>query len=67
VTLVEAIVVVAALVVAGAVAIVHGSLEPALAGILGAAIGYGGGRTLSPNSEPAPAETVTSFKGAPDA
>lgn len=63
----ETIVVVAALAVAGAVAIVNKTIDPVLAGLLGAAIGYGGKGLV--NSAPAINSQVprsTTFKGAPE-
>lgn len=52
-TVIEGIVVGTAI-VAGTVASILGHLEPPLVGLLGVAVGYGGGRTVSsiPSSEP---------------
>lgn len=72
-SVVEAIVVAVALIVAGAVSILHGSIEPVLAGLLGTAIGYGAkGAVTSVQEEkrfvtPGPSDNRHEWKGAPDA
>lgn len=64
--LAEAVIVVVALVVAGAVAIVNKTIDPVLAGIIGTAIGYSAKGALSASVPSARAEAPP-FKGAPDA
>lgn len=61
-TLIEGIVVVA-LVLAATVASVLGGLTPALAGIIGTALGYAGGRVATAGPPAINAATQTPWKG----